>query len=196
MFLMIRKEVANFIIKIINSEKFKESIIKINKNFSNLKQEGFIRNSILYELNASLDDKHLKAFAEHPREKGTKIDLSVVDLNNIENPIKIEFKFQFSGDANNMVNYRAVIEKDFEVRNSDLFILILSHWNVFEKREYDKKWEINTNLSRYISKNENWRKNILEEFKNFKQATLMEIEKIQINEPYKTDYYFYILCRN
>ena len=68
-----------------------------------------------------------RAFAEHPRIDGCRVDLSIVNQECIKNPYKIEFKYQFSGDNNNMLNYWKVIKKDFELRSSDLFILIISN---------------------------------------------------------------------
>lgn len=186
------------ILQIINSIKFRENLIKINSSYSNLKQEGLIRSLILEELNShfcSINRSSLKAFAEHPRIEGTRIDLSIVDSFNIEKPFKIEFKYQFSKDSNCLKDYWKVINKDFEVRNSDLFILIICDWNIKEKKEYDKKWGITSNLSRYIAKNMEWKENIIESFKRFNKAQLIECEKIAITEPYKTEYYFYMLSR-
>ena len=186
------------ILEIINSEKFKNNLEVTNNAYSNLKQEGLIRNLILEELNNhfhSLKMDSIKAFAEHPRIKGTRIDLSIVDLGNIENPFKIEFKYQFSKDCNNLKDYWKVINKDFELRVSDLFILIISDWKIEEKKDFDRKWGINSNLSRYISKKLEWRTNIIESFARFENAHLKECEKITITKPYKTDYYFYILER-
>ena len=191
------KNYVSKICEIINSTEFKENLIFINSNYSNLKQENHIRNIILEDLNSYfLKNSHnAKAFAEHPRIKG-RVDLSIVNNLNKENPFKIEFKFQFSKDNSNMENYHKVIKKDFEERMSDLFILIIANWDIQDKIKYDKKWGITSNLSRYISKNECWRQNIITSFNTFKEAKLIEFEKIEINLPYKTEYNFYLLERN
>ena len=42
---------AELILEIINSEKFKYNLEKLNSFYANLKQEGLIRNLILEELN-------------------------------------------------------------------------------------------------------------------------------------------------
>ena len=142
-----------------------------------------------------MDFKSLKAIAEHPRIKGTRIDLSIVDAENIEKPFKIEFKYQFSKDCNNLKDYWKIINKDFEVRVSDLFILIISDWDIEEKKIFDKKWGINSNLSRYVSKKIEWKTNIVQSFHRFENTKFNECEKITIHKPNKTDYYFYILER-
>ena len=49
----------------------------------------------------------MQAFAEHPRENKTRVDLSIVNKNNAKTPIKIEFKFQFSGDFKNLADCKS-----------------------------------------------------------------------------------------
>jgi len=194
---MERIKYVDTICEIINSTRFKHKIISINSNYSNLKQESFIRNAILEELNKIFLDHNLgiKAFAEHPRINRSRVDLAIVNNQDKENPFRIEFKFQFSKDDNNMENYHRVINKDFEYRNSDLFILAIADWNIKSKKEYDKKWNITSNLSRYISKNDKWKQNIINSFSKFKNAELIEFEKFEIDLPYKTEYYFYLFKR-
>lgn len=185
---------VNKICEIINSNEFRNKLNFINNNYSNLKQENLIRNSILEELNTFYSNNSLdfKAFAEHPRINGSRVDLSIVDKQNKEFPFKIEFKFQYSKD---LENYHRVIEKDFEFRNSDLFILTIANWDIQSKKEYDTQWNIQTNLSKYISKSDNWRQNIITSFKRFINTELIEIEKFEIDSPYKTEYNFYVLRR-
>ncbi|MGE4346894.1 MAG: hypothetical protein AB7D46_05710 [Flavobacteriaceae bacterium] len=188
---------TKLILEILSSENFKNKLSLINNSYSNLKQEGLIRNSILEELNSYFlsKSKNIRAFAEHPRENNTRVDLSIVNLENIKNPFKVEFKFQFSKDNKNLKNYWKVIQKDYEIRNSNLFILIVAHWNKQEKKEFDKKWGISSNLSRYLSSNDDWKTNIIESFNLFKDTEFVEFEKIEIEKPYKTDYHIYILSR-
>ncbi|HAD79809.1 hypothetical protein [Empedobacter falsenii] len=184
------------ILDIINSNSFKENLLKINNNYNNLKQENHIRNYILEEINEFLITNNYsshRAFAEHPRVDGCRVDLSIVDKESPKNPYKIEFKYQFSGDNNNMSNYWKVIKKDFEFRSSDLFILIISNWNKKEKEIFDNQWGISSNLSRYISKNDKWKDNIRNSFNTIENTVLIETEKITLSFPFEIDYYFYIL---
>ncbi|KAB1068976.1 hypothetical protein F6U93_04270 [Tamlana haliotis] len=191
------KNYTNRICEIINAPSFSEKMGAIIENYSNLKQESFIRNQILVELNKlfTKESGSLRAFAEHPRINKSRVDLSIVNSADNKNPYKIEFKFQFSKDCCNMLNYQGVINKDFENRQSDLFILTIAHWDINEKKDFDKKWGITSNLSRYISKTDTWKQNILNSFKQFQNTELIEFEKIVISKPYNIEYYFYILRR-
>lgn len=191
-----RNNFHELIIDIINSDKFKTYLEKINHNYCNLKQESHIRNYILEEVNDFLVLNNYfkyKAFAEHPRVNGFRVDLSIINQDEIDNPFKIEFKYQFSGDDNNMLNYWKVIKKDFEFRESDLFILIISNWNKNDKKIFDKSWGLTSNLSRYISNNDNWKENIRKSFSIIENTTLLETESIKLDLPYSIEYYFYVL---
>ena len=92
-----------------------------------------------------------------------------------------------------MLNYWKVIKKDFELRSSDLFILIISNWDKKEKERFDNKWGISSNLSRYISNKDNWKDNIRSSFQTIENTILIETEKITLSFPFEIDYYFYIL---
>ena len=97
-----------------------------------------------------------------------------------------------------MTDYARIIEKDFELRNSDLFILIIAHWKKSDKKDFDEKWGVSSNLSRFISSNEEWTGNIKQAFKTFEEtenSKLIEFEKIQIEKPFQMEYYFYVLKR-
>ncbi|MFA5299516.1 MAG: hypothetical protein WC389_15105 [Lutibacter sp.] len=192
---MKNKNYPKIICEIINSDSFKTKLSTISYNYTNLKQENNIRNVILEELNQILNNTTTRAFAEHPRIEGSRVDLSIIDQNDIKNPYKIEFKYQFTKDDNEMENYHRIINKDFEFRKSDLFILTISNWNIEDKKAFDQKWNISSNLSRYISKTDNWKKNIIESFKKFKTTELIEFEKIKTESPYGMEYYFFILKR-
>lgn len=186
---------------IINSEVFRKKLETISANYTNLKQENVIRNYILERLNEyfyEIGDNEKKAFAEHPRHNGFRVDLSIIDRNKLDQPYKIEFKYQFSGDNKDMTDYARIIEKDFELRNSDLFILIIAHWKKSDKKDFDEKWGVSSNLSRFISSNEEWTGNIKQAFKTFEEtenSKLIEFEKIQIEKPLQMEYYFYVLKR-
>jgi len=186
------------IVNIVESEKFQVELEKINDNYSNLKQESFLRNYILEKINKYFQfhgKSNIRAFAEHPRVNRTRVDLSIVDCDTTLEPFKIEFKYQFSGDGNNMINYWKVIEKSYEFRVSDLFILIIYHCDTNEKNQYDGKWGITSKLSRYISNNDSWKINIRESFKRFTNGILLETEVIKCNKPFASEYSFYLLKR-
>lgn len=186
----------SIILDIINAKSFKEHLKKINSNYSNLKQENYIRNYILEELNQYLaitHNTHYRAFAEHPRVNGYRVDLSIINQNDTNHPYTIEFKYQFSGDFQNMLNYWKIIKNDFEYRSSNLFILIVANWNKNEKQIFDNIWGLTSNLSRYISKSENWKENIRTSFKSIENSILVETERISLDVPYQIDYHFYIL---
>lgn len=206
------------ICNIINSEEFRNKLEIISANYTNLKQENVIRNYILERLNeyfSEIGESEKKAFAEHPRKfendhsetkaisgqlpkKGSRVDLSIVEGSNVKQPYKVEFKYQFSGDNKNMTDYARIIKKDFKDRNSDLFILIIAHWKKSDKKIFDEKWGISSNLSRFISANEEWTRNITQAFKTFEKtenSKLIEFEKIQTENPFSMEYYFYVLKR-
>lgn len=90
----------NIINKIILSDEFKKELERISVNYNNLKQENVIRNYILEKLNEYFIENgcnNKKAFAEHPRVKGSRVDLSIVDCNDLINPYNIELNINFQG---------------------------------------------------------------------------------------------------
>ncbi|AUC14381.1 hypothetical protein BTO06_04130 [Tenacibaculum sp. SZ-18] len=187
----------NKISEIIKSEIFENKLNFLNENYSNQKQELLIRNIILEELNKYfIENNHenLKAFAELRFGK-TRIDLSVVNSDNLDNPIRIELKYQFTNDFKKLLNYEEVIRKDFEDRKSDMFILIISNWKKEDKKVFDKKWKISPNLSQYITSDEIWKENIETTLNTFQKADLEVFDKILIDKPYPTEYYIYNLKR-
>ena len=52
--------IKNQIIKIIEIQEFKDDLTKINKNYFNLKQESFIRNTVLEKLNEFFNNGSIK----------------------------------------------------------------------------------------------------------------------------------------
>ena len=189
------ERISQLISSVIESDSFKNMLEKVNCNYPNLKQENHIRNLILEELNEGFKGTDVKAFAEHPRENKTRVDLSIVNKNNPESPIKIEFKYQFSGDFKSLSDYSFVIRNDFLKRNSELFILVIADWNIADKQKFDDTWKITPSLNRYIAKSENWKSNILKSFEEFKDAKLKPIDAISISHPYLVEYHFYMLQR-
>lgn len=131
------------IVDVISSEAFILRLNEINTNYPNLKQEGLIRNSILELLNRNFNrlNEHRKAFAEHPRDKHCRVDLSIVDKLGWSLPYLVEFKFQYTGDFKQFLDFRRFVDNDFERtvcgKQTDLFILIVADWNVSEKHDFD-----------------------------------------------------------
>lgn len=206
--------ISNQIHSLIKSDDFKKVLEKINSNYSNLKQEGVIRNAILELYNEKYADEKCRAFAEHPRiEKTTetdkiksssRVDLSIVNRISVTEPLeinsnsyKIEFKYHFSKHRNNFLNYKESIRREFINRASDMFILVIADCDKSEKESYDKQWGISTNLSKYMSGNVDWKDNVKNSFSDIVceegSCELLEVVDISINTPYLTYYYFYIL---
>jgi hypothetical protein len=187
------------IIHFISSEVFKKTLNKINLNYSNLKQESFIRNSILEYLNETfeINNNSFKAFAEHPRVNGNRIDLSIVS-DDLQDQFLVEFKFQYTKDYKDLSECKGFVDRDFlrtiGVDTADLFILIVSNWDVENKRAFDRTWGINSDLSKYISSNENWVNNLSVLFSGYPDAELNQI-KVTVADPYETNYHFYLLSK-
>lgn len=97
---------------ILCSHAFKERLDLICRNYSNLKQESHIRNAILELFNENCP-KEYRAFAEHPRNYGRRVDLSIINRNDLEHPFTVEFKYNFSRDANSFLDYYNTINDDF-----------------------------------------------------------------------------------
>ncbi len=196
---MTKTEIGDHLLSIIESPLLQERLELISRNYPNQKQELHIRNSILEIFNEcnSPVNSHMKAVAES-RINGNKVDLCIVNRKELDNPFKVEFKFQFSKDFNRFKKYSSIIQKDFEARESDAFVLIVAHWNIGLKAEFDKEWKITPNLNQYICSEDQeqpeWQNNIRELLKSFQPSHLEIIEK-QVEEPYPVNYTFYLLLR-
>lgn len=185
-------EITDIIHKTISSQNFKNKLASINLNYPNLKQESFIRNTLLEIFNESYSNSKIRAFAEHPRKKG-RTDLSIVNLGN-NAVFKIELKFQFTKDDNNFIDYGRIVKKDFVTKESDLFILIVCSFDEKSKKEFDEIWDISSKLVRYQSKTNCWNENIINCFNEFfDKAELKKIDEIKFSKPYPTQYNFYLL---
>ena len=99
------------LLEIIRSDEFRVQLAELNNNFFNLKQELHIRDLLLVLFNKYHSQEGFRAIAEYPRRKKpetleagrishTRVDLSLVDRENKENPIKIELKYHFHKDLN------------------------------------------------------------------------------------------------
>ena len=203
---------TSLICDIVKSDAFRNRLISINTNYPNLKQEAFIRNAILEMLNEHFylaNNPTLKAFAEHPRKHG-RVDLSIIDKDNLENPFLIEFKYQFPYDIVHYV-YSNTIKRDFHARKfspnkqTDLFVLFIASWEKEPKIGFDNIWGIDSDLSRYQltgkQKEDEWNQQIVSDFSNETKGTLIKWDndqcyyRIDINSRYKMYYQIYILER-
>lgn len=199
------------IYSLITSDDLKKMLEKININYSNLKQEGLIRNAILELYNEKYADEQYRAFAEHPRTNGkditksnNRVDLSITNLKlfNDKNEAKtynVELKYHFPKHRKKFLDYKQSIVSEFKDRKSDMFILIVADWNSDEKGKFDKKWNIKTDLSKYLSSDNKWEQNLQDCFNEVicelidYKSEFMEIIKIEIDKPYFTKYNFYII---
>lgn len=197
------------IYNLIKSDDFKKALEKINVNYSNLKQENVIRNEILELYNAEYSTPDVKAFAEHPRfeknDEGQKIngrvDLSILNKSHLEKPYKIEFKYHFTKHRKDFSNYTQSIKNEFCIRKSDMFILIVQTVNIEDKNKFDGYWGIETKLTKYQSKNDNWKENLIKCFNDItvnieNSCELLESIKIEIQKPYQTQYHFISYPKN
>lgn len=190
------------ILNVIQSSSFSSRLNNINRNYSNLKQEHQIRNSILELLNDNFIDSSYKAFAEHPREKSQKIDLSIAKEYSSDPPYTIELKFQYTNDFKQFKGFDKIIIKDFDrslyKKKCDMFVLIVSYWNKEDKVHYDNQWGIRPEhtMSKYLALNDNWQINIKNVFAIFEGVELHEVAPITVKDPYPTHYHFYIMTRN
>ncbi|RZF56738.1 hypothetical protein EXE30_00315 [Acinetobacter halotolerans] len=185
---------------IVASNEFRESLLEINENFFNLKQESHIRNVLLIHINNFFKEKILnyKAISEHPRINNTRIDLSIVNLDSLDDIFKIEFKFQLIGDykRGNIIYRKNEIAYDFNNKKSDLFILIVIEWDDSEKLKFDKACGLEKSLINFNKGNTNhWRDAINLLFSDVHTSELYEHERIEIYKPYKTLYHFYFLSQ-
>lgn len=194
-------QISNTIYEIINSEEFKKQLEKINSNYSNLKQEGIIRNAVLEQFNDLYANNNVRAFAEHPRINNTRVDLSIVHKERLAEPYKIEFKYHFCDFEDSFGSYHKRINHEFNVRNSNMYILVVQTFDSGKKKTFDDSWEIKTSFWKKKELSEKWKLNLNENFEKVIKLSengdseLLEIVSIDINVPYPTLYHFYILKR-
>lgn len=188
--------------KLLKSSQFLDRLEHINYNYPNLKQECVIRNSVLELLNDYYLPLDKRAFAEHPREGSKKVDLSIFDKSS-KRSFCIEFKFQYTNDFGQFKNYKPLLDNDFtrEVRKDiqcDIFVLIVSHWDALDKKEYDLQWGLHSDrntLSRYLSKDDKWKENIRLLFKDYEEIADKEVIELTVSKPYFTHYSIHIIYK-
>ena len=190
------------LLSIIESDEFRVQLTELNNNFFNLKQELHIRDLLLALFNKYHSQKGVRAIAEHPREKTikeecisyTRVDLSLVDENFPKNPFKIELKYHFPKDKGGFSEYQESIQKHFENRNSNGFILIVCDSDKDLRKKFEEKWDIDTIFPKLSKKDNIWKENLEEKFKNTADSQAYFFE-ITVEKPFETTYHFFILER-
>ena len=192
----------NQLLSIIESDEFRVQLTELNNNFFNLKQELHIRDLLLALFNKYHSQKGVRAIAEHPREKTikeecisyTRVDLSLVDENFPKNPFKIELKYHFPKDKGGFSEYQESIQKHFENRNSNGFILIVCDSDKDLRKKFEEKWDVDTIFPKLSKKDNIWKENLEEKFKNTADSQAYFFE-ITVEKPFETTYHFFILER-
>lgn len=190
--------------EIIESDIFLRKMEQINYNYPNLKQEIVIRNTVLELFNEKYKHTDYRAFAEYPRDKKVRFDLSIVKKingNSVDgdNVFKTEFKFFFTNDKRGD-GYQGNLQRIFE-RKPDLYVLVVTDLDKIKKEMFDKDWNIKTSLSKYVSENDAWKEGLnkfvaLKSEDRSKKYSCNLYKSIEINEPYRTTYHFYLITEN
>ena len=193
------------LLEIIRSDEFRVQLAELNDNFFNLKQELHIRDLLLVLFNRYHSQEGFRAIAEHPRlekEKTTeeertsytRVDLSLVDEKNPKAPFKIELKYHFPKDKGGFSEYQESIQKHFENRGSNGFILIVCDSDKDLRKKFEEKWDIETIFPKLSKEDNIWKENLEEKFKNTADSQAYFF-KITVDKPFKTTYHFFILER-
>lgn len=156
------------LLDIIESDEFKNKLNELNDNFFNLKQEIHIRNLLVELFNQKYKEEGERAIAEYRVDpnKNIRIDLALVNKDNKENPFKIELKYHFPKDKGGFSEYQESIQKHFFGRNSNGFILIVCDSDRDLRKKFEEKWDIDTIFPKLSKKDNIWKENLEEKFKN------------------------------
>ena len=195
------------LLKIIRSDEFRVQLAELNDNFFNLKQEIHIRNLLLVLFNRYHSQEGFRAIAEYPRRKKpetledgrishTRVDLSLVDREEKENPIKIEFKYHFPKDKGGFSEYQKSIQKHFRERESDGFILIVCDSDTNGRENFENTWlNDETMFSKLSLDNLKWKDNLKKKFEDKDLEAKSHFYEIKVDKPFETTYHFFILER-
>lgn len=184
------------LLEIIRSDEFRVQLAELNDNFFNLKQELHIRDLLLVLFNKYHSQEEIRAIAEHPRlekEKTTeeertsytRVDLSLVDEKVPKAPFKIELKYHFPKDKGGFSEYQESIQKHFENRGSNGFILIVCNSDKDLRKKFEEKWDIETIFPKLSKEDNIWKENLEEKFKNTADSQAYFFE-ITVDKPFKT----------
>jgi len=193
------------LLEIIRSNEFRVQLAELNNNFFNLKQEIHIRNLLLVLFNRYHSQEGFRAIAEYPhkpetledgRISHTRVDLSLVDRENKENPIKIELKYHFPKDKGGFSKYEESIQKHFRERESDGFILIVCDSDTKGRENSENTWlKEETMFSKLSSDDLKWKNNLKEKFEDKDLKAESYFHGIKVDKPFETTYHFFILER-
>ena len=188
----------NQLLSIIESDEFKYKLNELNDNFFNLKQEIHIRNLLVELFNQKHKEEGERAIAEYRvPNKDIRIDLALVNKDNKENTFKIELKYHFPKDKGGFSEYQESIQKHFEDRESNCFILIVCNSNTEERESFEKVWLFKKTIFSELSLDKNnykWKENLEEKFRNTADSKAYFFE-ITVEKPFETTYHFFILER-
>ncbi|WP_314967971.1 hypothetical protein [Capnocytophaga gingivalis] len=191
------------LLEIIRSDEFRVQLAELNDNFFNLKQELHIRDLLLVLFNKYHSQEGFRAIAEYPRKSETledgrishtRVDLSLVDREEKENPFKIELKYHFPKDKGGFSKYEESIQKHFKNRGSNGFILIVCDSDKDLRKKFEEKWDIETIFPKLSKEDNIWKENLEEKFKNTADSQAYFFQ-ITVDKPFKTTYHFFILER-
>ena len=193
------------LLEIIRSDEFRVQLAELNDNFFNLKQELHIRDLLLVLFNKYHSQEGFRAIAEYPRRKKpetleagrishTRVDLSLVDRENKENPIKIELKYHFPKDKGGFLNYEESIQKHFIGRKSDGFILIVCDSDIKGRKNFENTWlKEETMFSKLSLDNLKWKDNLKNKFEDKDLEAKSHFYEIKVDKPFETTYHFFTL---
>ena len=186
------------LLEIIESDEFRVQLSELNDNFFNLKQEIHIRNLLVELFNQKHKEEGERAIAEYRvPNKDIRIDLALVNKDNKENTFKIELKYHFPKDKGGFSEYQESIQKHFEDRESNGFILIVCNSNTEERESFEKVWLFKKTIFSELSLDKNnykWKENLEEKFRNTADSKAYFFE-ITVEKPFETTYHFFILER-
>ena len=164
------------LLEIIRSDEFRVQLAELNDNFFNLKQELHIRDLLLVLFNKYHSQEEIRAIAEYPRRKKpetledgrisyTRVDLSLVDRENKENPFNIESKYHFPKDKGGFSKYEESIQKHFRERESHGFILIVCDSDINGRKNFENTWLKEETMFSNLSSNDlKWKNNLKDKF--------------------------------
>ena len=193
------------LLEIIRSDEFRVQLAELNDNFFNLKQEIHIRNLLLVLFNRYHSQEGIRALAEYPRRKNpetledgrisyTRVDLSLADKEEKENPFEIELKYHFPKDKGGFLNYEESIQKHFTKRGSDGFILIVCDSDTNGRKKFENTWlKEKTMFSKLSLDNLKWKDNLKKKFEDKDLEAKSHFYEIKVDKPFETTYHFFIL---
>lgn len=185
------------LLSIIKSNEFKEKLNELNDNFFNLKQEIHIRNLLVELFNQKYKEQGERAIAEYRVDpnKNIRIDLALINKDNKENLLKIEFKYHFPEDRE--IKKTKSLSRYFKERTEcDYLISIICNGNKHIREDYEHYWGIETIFSGRYSEDSQWKELLEKQFNSLEsESKYLEPIEISVEKPFETTYHFFILER-